>query len=75
MADHAETGAQVGQSISSIGKLEPFDLDHGSITEYLERAELCFSANSVLDAKQIPAFLNLIGASTYASLQNFLAPH
>ena len=59
--------------MSAVGKMESFDPDNGSITVYLEQMELYLAANSMLESKQVPVLLNLIGCNTYKLLRNFLA--
>ena len=52
------------------GRLEAFNPDLESVTVYLERVELYFSANEVKREKQVPVFLNVLGRETYALLRN-----
>ena len=56
------------------GRLEAFNPDLESVTVYLERVELYFSANEVKREKQVPVFLNLLGRETYALLRNLVSP-
>ena len=56
------------------GKIEEFQLENESISGYLERIELYFSANAVEEGKQVAVFLSMIGAKTYSLLRNLLAP-
>ena len=59
---------------SQFGTLKEFNSNEGSITSYLERIELYFTANSVPRDKQIPIHLTCIGTSTYTLLSDLLAP-
>ena len=56
------------------GKIEEFQLENESISGYLERIELYFSANAVEEGKQVAVFLSVIGTKTYTLLRNLLAP-
>ena len=56
------------------GKIEEFQPENESISAYLERIELYFSANAVEEGKQVAVFLSVIGAKTYTLLRNLLAP-
>ena len=59
---------------SQFGTLKEFNSNEGSITSYLERVELYFTANSVPGDKQVPILLTCIGTSTYTLLSDLLAP-
>ena len=50
------------------GRLIEFDVENETITAYLERVELYFDANDVVDDKQVPVLLSNIGAKTYRLL-------
>lgn len=58
---------------STFGSLQEFQPDSESITAYLERTSVYFTANSIEAAKQVPVLLSVIGAkpihSCAASLQ------
>ena len=56
------------------GKLEACNPDLESVTVYLERVKLYFSANEVKREKRVPVFLNLLGRETYTLLQNLVLP-
>ena len=68
-------GGEIGQLhfTTQFGSLKEFDPEQESITAYLERAELFFTANSIEDNKKTPVFLSIVGAKTYGLLQNLLA--
>ena len=57
-----------------LGTLTAFNPDVDTIKSYLERAELYFTANTVANAKKVPALLTAIGPSTYTLLSNLFAP-
>ena len=59
---------------SQFGTLKEFNSNEGSITSYLERVELYFTANSVPGDEQVPILLTCIGTSTYTLLSDLLAP-
>ena len=56
------------------GALQEFRPDVEEISTYLERVELFFTANETPEAKQVPIFLNVVGATTYNLLKSLLAP-
>ena len=56
------------------GSLEGFRPEVEELSTYLERVELFFNANDTPKEKQVPIFLNVIGASTYALIRSLLAP-
>lgn len=60
--------------MSAIGIIESFLLESESITAYLERVQLYFSANAISEQRQVPALLSLTGSKTYALLRNLVAP-
>ena len=57
-----------------IGSLSAFDPDQESISSYMERVQIFFTANSVEEDKQVPVFLSVVGANTYTLLRTLLAP-
>ena len=56
------------------GQLQEFKPDSDSISSYLERVSLYFTANNVADWKKVPVLLSSIGAPTYVILSDLLAP-
>ena len=54
----------------TVGKLTDFDLGNDSITAYVERINLYFTANDVADGKKVAVFLSAIGPKTCALLRN-----
>lgn len=56
------------------GHLQEFRPETEDIETYLERVDLYFLANATPDDKQVPIFLNIIGAATYGLLRSLLAP-
>ena len=59
---------------SQFGTLKEFNSNEGSITSYLERVDLYFTATSVPWDKQVPILLSCICTSTYTLLSDLLAP-
>ncbi len=56
------------------GSLQEFNAATDSITQYLERVDLFFTAQRIGDDLKVPTLLSSIGASTYARLSDLLAP-
>ena len=56
------------------GKIKEFQPGTEELATYLERVELFFEANEVPEEKQVPIFLNVVGAPTYGLLRSLLAP-
>ncbi len=56
------------------GTLQEFRPEVEELTTYLERVDLFFTANETPEAKQVPIFLNVVGATTYSLLRSLLAP-
>ena len=56
------------------GALQEFRSEGEELSAYLERVDLFFLANETPVAKQVPIFLNIVGATTYSLLGNLLAP-
>ena len=59
---------------SAVGKLTEFDPRNDSITAYVERVNLFFTANDVADGKKVAVFLSVIGPKTYTLLRNLTTP-
>ena len=60
--------------MATIGKLEEYNPDNEKISSYLERVELCMTANGVAEEKQVAVLLSVIGAKTYSLLHDLLSP-
>ena len=56
------------------GTVEPFDPKDGDFSEYVERLEQYFLANTVADAKKVAILLTVIGKETYSLLRSLVAP-
>ena len=65
---------QLATRMASYGKLSEFHPEAESISAYLERVELFFTANSIADDKKVAVFLSVIGGKTYSLLRDLLAP-
>ena len=59
---------------TALGKLDEFNPEESSLSAYLEWVHIFFVANSIPESKQVPVFLNAIGATTYSVLRDLLAP-
>ena len=60
--------------MDSYGKLSEFHPEAESISAYLERVELFFTANSIADDKKVAVFVSVVGGKTYSLLRDLLAP-
>ena len=67
------TGDEMATS-TRYGQLLEFAVKNESITAYLERAELHFQANDVVEDKQVAILLSNIGAKMYGLLRSLVAP-
>ena len=56
------------------GQLHEFDAENETATAYLQRVELYFDANDVVDEKKVPVLLSIIGAKTYGLLRSLVVP-
>ena len=56
------------------GQLKAFDPEKENISTYLERVELYFDVNGVLEDKRVPVLLTVIGPSAYATVRILVAP-
>ena len=56
------------------GSLQEFNAATDSITQYLERVDLYFTAQRIQDDLKVATLLSSIGASTYARLSDLLSP-
>ena len=50
------------------GELTQYEPDLETMSAYLERVEIFFQANSIVEDKQLGIFLSLIGGKTYGLL-------
>ena len=58
----------------TFGQIAEFRPESETITAYLERTKLFFTANDVPEEKQVSVLLSVIGGKTYALLRSLLAP-
>ena len=58
---------------TAVGRLNAFNEDNESITQYLERVEFFVEANRIAAEAEIHIF-SVIGWDTYSLLSNLLAP-
>ena len=65
---------QLATRMATYGTLQPFQPDDEGIAAYLERAAIYFTANGIVEAKQVPVFLSVVGGKVYALLRDLLAP-
>ena len=56
------------------GNLKEFQPENELFSSYLERVELFFDANDIVDEKKVAVFLSVVGSKTYSLLRNLLAP-
>ena len=56
------------------GNLKEFQPENELFSSYLERVELFFNANDIVDEKKVAVFLSVVGSKTYSLLRNLLAP-
>ena len=57
----------------SIGKFEPYK-ESDDIEDYFERLEMFFAMTGVKEEKQVANLLTGLGAHTYTTLKNLVAP-
>ena len=55
-------------------QLKEFDPENEKFTEYLERVQLYFTANSIAEDKQVAVLLTSVGRKAYALLNSLLSP-
>ena len=60
--------------MTTVGQLHEFCPESESLTAYVERVELFFTANDIAAQKKVPVFLSAVGGTTYGLLRNLLAP-
>ena len=68
------TGDEVGLIMAVFGQIDHFFPDSETLSVYLERVDLFFSANNVPDERKVPLLLTVIGASAYGVLHNLMTP-
>ena len=56
------------------GQILEFEPSAESLSVYMERVNLFFTANEVPEEKRVPVFLIIVGKSTYILLRNLLQP-
>lgn len=59
--------------MATIGSIGPY-VESEDFETYVDRVEMFFDANSVVNAKKVPTFLSLIGPQVYGLLQNLVSP-
>ena len=71
------TGDECGiqSTMSKFGHLQEFRSDVESVTAHLECMELFFTANEIADNKKVAVFLNSMGSTMYALLQDLRPFH
>ena len=57
-----------------VGQMQEFDAETESISSYIERLEMFFTANDIANAKQVTVLLTVIEKTMFSLLQNLLAP-
>ena len=60
--------------MATLGKLDEFKQDAEPFQDYLERVNIFFAANVIVEDKKVPVFLSTIGGTTYGLLCNLVAP-
>lgn len=70
----AETESVAPPPAQVFGQLKAFDPERENISTYLERVELYFDVNGVVDDKRVPVLLTVIGPSVYATVRSLVAP-
>ena len=58
----------------TFGQLPEFHPESESISAYVERADLFFTANDIPNEKKVSVFLTVIGANAYTRLRSLLSP-
>ena len=68
-------GDEDGMAVATLGRVDEFDGARDDWPQYVERLEHFFTANGIEDAeKKRSVLLTVIGAATYKTLRNILAP-
>ena len=61
--------------MTAIGKIEQFKPEEESITAYLDRVELYFTANDITQGeKKVTIFLSEVGVQAYTLLRDLVSP-
>ena len=60
--------------MATLGNIEQFNPDLGTMTAYLERVDLFFVANNVPDDRKAAVLLSVIGGTIYGRLRDLLSP-
>ena len=63
----------INSKIAIIGSIGPY-VESEDFETYVDRIEMFFDANSVVNAKKVPTFLSLIGPQINDLLQNLVSP-
>ena len=58
----------------TMGQLPEFHPESESISAYVERADLLFTANNIPDEKKVSVLLTVIGTNAYTQLHSLLSP-
>ena len=66
---------RMATSTRIIGHIQEFQPENELLSSYLERVQLFFIANDVVEEKKVAVFLSVIGSKTYSLLRNLLAPN
>ena len=72
MSDESDSAEEMATGM--IGAVGEFNPDQESVTTYLERMDLYFSANGVAEGKRVAAFLSIAGRETYKRLVDLFTP-
>lgn len=59
---------------SAVVKLEEFDPKNDLVSSYIERAQLYFDANNVLEDKKVATFSSVVGKTKYQIIKNLVMP-
>ena len=60
--------------MATFGRIEEFSPEKETISNYLERVEIFFQANTIADEKKVPVFLSIARGNIYALLHSLLSP-
>jgi len=70
----AEDEVATPKYLAQFGQLPEYHPETEKIAVYLERVELFFAANDIVEDKRVAIFLSSVGGKTYSILQDLLAP-